>query len=108
LPLPRTSSSEKPEGDFPPLLRLPPRVSLERNPREKTRERTGILFFFELSINKKLYVSFLWHLRLDYINKNKMMRMGKSGLLPNINSEDFNTCKSCIKGKMISKSFSKN
>ena len=36
------------------------------------------------------------------------MRMSKSGLLSNINFEDFNTCESCIKGKMIGKSFSKH
>ena len=34
--------------------------------------------------------------------------MSKSGLLLNINSEDFNTCESCIKEKIISKSFSKH
>ena len=34
--------------------------------------------------------------------------MSKSGLLANINSKYFNTCESCIKGKMISKSFSKH
>jgi hypothetical protein len=33
--------------------------------------------------------------------------MSKSGLLPNFNSEDFNTCESCIKSKMTNKSFSK-
>jgi hypothetical protein len=52
--------------------------------------------------------SLLWHLRLGHINKNKMKRMSQNGLLPNINSGDFNTCESCIKGKMISKSFSKH
>jgi hypothetical protein len=51
---------------------------------------------------------FLWHLRLGHINKNKMKRMSKTRLPPNINFEDFNTCESCIKGKMISKSFSKH
>jgi hypothetical protein len=34
--------------------------------------------------------------------------MSKSGLLPHFNSENFNTCESCIKGKMTSKSFSKH
>jgi hypothetical protein len=52
--------------------------------------------------------SYLWHLRLGHINKNKLIRMSKSGLLPHFNSEDFNTCKSCIKGKMSNKSFSKH
>jgi hypothetical protein len=37
-----------------------------------------------------------------------MIRMSISGLLPNIKSEYFNTCESCIKGKMISKSFLKH
>jgi hypothetical protein len=51
---------------------------------------------------------YLWHLRLGCINKNKMIRMSKSRVLPHINSEDFNICESCIKRKMTNKSFSKH
>jgi hypothetical protein len=43
-----------------------------------------------------------------YINKNKMIRMSKSRLLPKINYKDFNICESCIKGKMTNKSFLKH
>jgi hypothetical protein len=52
--------------------------------------------------------SFLWHLRLGHINKDKLIRMSKDGLLANIDSEDFNICESCIKGKLTNKSFSKH
>jgi hypothetical protein len=52
--------------------------------------------------------SYLWHLRLSHINKNKLIRMSKSGLLPHFNSDNFNTCESCIKGKMTNKSSSKH
>jgi hypothetical protein len=34
--------------------------------------------------------------------------MSRSGLLPHFNSKNFNTCESCIKGKMTNKSFSKH
>jgi hypothetical protein len=35
--------------------------------------------------------SYLWHLRLGHINKDKMIRMRRSILLPQVNYEDFNT-----------------
>ena len=37
-----------------------------------------------------------------------MIRMYKSGLIPQINSDNFDICEPCIKGKMSSKSFSKS
>jgi hypothetical protein len=52
--------------------------------------------------------SYLWQLRLGHINKNKLIRMSKSGLLPHFNFENFNTCESCIKDKMTNKSSSKH
>jgi hypothetical protein len=52
--------------------------------------------------------SFFWHLRLGHINKDKLIRMSKSGLLPKIIYENFNIYESCIKGKMTNKSFSKH
>jgi hypothetical protein len=52
--------------------------------------------------------SFFWHLRLGHINKDKLIRMSKSGLLPKIIYETFNIYESCIKGKMTKKSFSKH
>ena len=36
-----------------------------------------------------------------------MMRMSKSGLIPQISLDDFYTCEPCIKGKMTAKLFSK-
>jgi hypothetical protein len=41
------------------------------------------------------------------LNKHKMMRMSKSGLIPQINLDDFYTYEPCIKGKMTAKTFSK-
>jgi hypothetical protein len=37
-----------------------------------------------------------------------MMRMSKSGLIPQINLDDFHTCEPGIKGKMTAKPFSKH
>ena len=52
--------------------------------------------------------SYLWHLRLGHISKNKIERMSKTGILPNLNIENFDVCESCIKGKMIAKTFTKH
>jgi hypothetical protein len=51
--------------------------------------------------------SCLWNLKLSDINKYKIIRMSSSGLIQQVSSNDFDTCESCIKGKMTSKSFSK-
>jgi hypothetical protein len=59
-------------------------------------------------LNVSIDSSFLWHLRLGHINKDKLIRMTKDGLLPNINSEDFNICESCIKGKLTFKTLEIN
>ena len=34
--------------------------------------------------------------------------MSKNGMLPQVNAHDFDTCESCIKGKMTRKSFSQH
>ena len=52
--------------------------------------------------------SYLWHLRLGHISKNKIERMSKTGILHNLNIENFDVCESCIKGKMIAKPFTKH
>ena len=43
--------------------------------------------------------SYLWHLRLGHISKNRIKRLINSGIL-NFKWEDFGTCEACIKGKM--------
>ena len=60
-----------------------------------------------LNVLNALNNTCLWHLRLGHINKQKMMRMSKSGLIHLINLDDFHTCEPCIKRKMTSKPFSK-
>jgi hypothetical protein len=60
-----------------------------------------------LNVSNALNNTYLWHLRLGHINKQKMMRMSKSGLIPQINLDDFHICEPCIKGKMTAKPFSK-
>ena len=49
-------------------------------------------------VNVSIDSSFLWHLRIGHINKDKLICMSKSGLLPKTISEKFNICESCIKG----------
>ena len=61
-----------------------------------------------LNVSNTLNNTYLWHLRLGHINKQKMMRMSKSGLISQINLDDFHTCEPCIKGKMTAKPFSKH
>ena len=45
-----------------------------------------------LNVSNALNNTYLWHLHLGYINKQKMMRMSKSGLIPQINFDDFHIC----------------
>jgi hypothetical protein len=47
-------------------------------------------------VNVSIDSSFLWHLILGHINKDKLIRISKSGLLPKTISEKFNIYESCI------------
>ena len=51
--------------------------------------------------------TFLWHLRLGHVNKNKMLRIRNKGMLPHINTDDFNISESYVKEKLSRKSFSR-
>ena len=50
--------------------------------------------------------SYLWHLRLGHISKNRIKRLINSGIL-NFKWEDFGTCEACIMGKMTRAPFPK-
>jgi hypothetical protein len=54
-------------------------------------------------ISMKDNKTYLWHLRLGHVGKQKIGNMIKMGLLTDVVSEDFPTCESCIEGKMIKK-----
>jgi hypothetical protein len=69
----------------------------------KVDNKRSISNYVDLSIDS----FFLWHLRIGHINKDKLIRMSKSRLLPKTISKKFNICESCIKGEMANKSFSK-
>lgn len=65
------------------------------------------------SISSYLFVStfispYTWHLRLGHINKDKLLSMGNTGLLPNFEKVDFGICEPCILGKMTKKPFKKS
>jgi hypothetical protein len=49
--------------------------------------------------------TYLWHLRLGHVRKQKIGKMIKMGLLIDVVLEDYPTCESCIVGKMIKKSY---
>ena len=42
---------------------------------------------------------FLWHKRLGHISIERMMRLMKSDILPQLDFSDWNVCVDCIKGK---------
>ena len=52
----------------------------------KVDNKKSIYDYLNVSIDS----SILWHLRLGHINKDKLIRMSKSGLLPKILSKNFN------------------
>jgi hypothetical protein len=43
--------------------------------------------------------SYLWHRRLGHISKERMERLIKDGILPNLDFTDLDVCVDCIKGK---------
>ncbi|GKB90637.1 retrotransposon protein, putative, ty1-copia subclass [Tanacetum coccineum] len=49
--------------------------------------------------------TFLWHYRLGHINKKRIEKLQHDGLLESIDDESFDTCVSCISGKMARKPF---
>ncbi|GKC90332.1 putative RNA-directed DNA polymerase [Tanacetum coccineum] len=49
--------------------------------------------------------TFLWHCRLGHINKKRIEKLQHDGLLESIDAESFDTCVSCISGKMARKPF---
>ncbi|GJS34681.1 zinc finger, CCHC-type containing protein [Tanacetum coccineum] len=49
--------------------------------------------------------TFLWHCRLGHINKKRIEKLQHDGLFESINDESFDTCVSCISGKMARKPF---
>jgi hypothetical protein len=51
-----------------------------------------------------LNLTFIWHCRLGHINK-RIKRLHKDGLLSSFDFESFDTCKSCLLGKMTKTPF---
>ena len=49
--------------------------------------------------------SYLWHFRLDRINERRMTKLHKSGNLGSFDYKSYNTCESCLLGKMTKLSF---
>ena len=47
--------------------------------------------------------STIWHKHLGHISRQRMERLIKDGILPDLDFSYFNTCVDCIKGKLISK-----
>jgi len=43
--------------------------------------------------------AYLWHKRLGHISKERMQRLVKNEILPNLDFTDLNVCVDCIKGK---------
>ncbi|KAD5962114.1 hypothetical protein E3N88_13587 [Mikania micrantha] len=50
--------------------------------------------------------SYLWHCRLGYISKKRMEKLQTDGIVEPTGSETFDTCESCLSGKMTKAPFS--
>lgn len=50
--------------------------------------------------------SYMWHCRLGHISKKRMSELHKCGILESIELDSFDTCESCLKGKMTKLPFS--
>jgi hypothetical protein len=49
--------------------------------------------------------TFIWHCRLGHINEKRIERLHKDGLLSSFDFESFDTCESCLLGKMTKSPF---
>jgi hypothetical protein len=49
--------------------------------------------------------TFIWHCRLGHINEKRIDRLHKDGLLSSFDFESFDTCESCLLGKMTKAPF---
>ncbi|GJT09728.1 zinc finger, CCHC-type containing protein [Tanacetum coccineum] len=49
--------------------------------------------------------TFLWHCRLGHINKKRIEKLQRDGILKSIDNESFDVCVSCISGKMARKPY---
>ncbi|GKA15609.1 retrotransposon protein, putative, ty1-copia subclass [Tanacetum coccineum] len=56
-------------------------------------------------IKYSLDSSYLWHCRLGHINKKRMDKLQRDGILQSTHDESLEKCKSCIIGKMMHKPF---
>jgi hypothetical protein len=50
-------------------------------------------------------LTFIWHCRLGHINEKRIERLHKDGLLSSFDFESFDTCESCLLGKMTKAPF---
>ena len=81
----------------------------------KSRETKAILntemFTTAETQNKRQKISpntYLWHLRLGYINLNRIGRLVKRGLLNELEDNSFPPCESCLEVKMTKRHFFEN
>ena len=51
--------------------------------------------------------TYLWHCKLGHVNKNKIDKLTKEGILDINDYESLLTCESCLLGKMTKSSFKK-
>ena len=58
------------------------------------------------SSNNNINQNYLWHCRLGHISEKRLHKLKTEGFLPSLDSESFDTCESCLKGKMTKHPFS--
>ncbi|KAJ9547116.1 hypothetical protein OSB04_019659 [Centaurea solstitialis] len=77
------------------------------------------LYVLNLQENKEVYhiskrskeiedQTYLWHCRLGHINKKRIEKLQKGGLLGSFNFRPFDNCESCLSGKMTKQPFNKD
>ena len=52
-------------------------------------------------------LAMLWHMRLGHINKNRIIRIVRDGLLPDLGKVEYPICETYLNGKMVKKPFPK-
>ncbi|KAJ9535406.1 hypothetical protein OSB04_un001478 [Centaurea solstitialis] len=77
------------------------------------------LYVLNLQENREIYhiskrskdiedQTYLWHCRLGHINKKRIEKLQKGGLLGSFDFKPFDNCESCLSGKMTKQPFNKD
>ena len=72
----------------------------------ETNKSIDNIYKKRVKINE-LNPTYFWHCRLGHVNEKRISRLHKDGILGSFDFESYETCESCLRGKMTKSPFNK-